>query len=95
MEYDEMTIAKKATNARAYYEVVKTDYIAANASVEAARTDLIEACRDVKKHWLIITLAHRILEKEAAADLAWRRFTHFGVRCDLAEDAARKEVDAA
>jgi hypothetical protein len=95
MKNDKMTIAEKAINARAYYEEVKTEYTAANASVEAAKTDMIEACREVKNHGWIVTLAHRIVEKEAAADLAWRRFTHFGVRCDLAEDAARKEADAA
>ena len=95
MREDAMTLAEKAAIARANYEAVKTDYSAANSAVETAKLDMIEACHDVSKHLWIVCLANRIVENEAAADLQYRRFTHYGIRCDVAEDAARKEADAA
>jgi hypothetical protein len=94
MRDDKMGLAEKAAIARENYESVKIDYSAANAAVESVKREIIEACQDVNKHWRIVTLASRIVEKETAADLQWRRFNFYGVQCDLAEDAARKEADA-
>ena len=85
-----MGLAERAAIARTKYETVKIDYSAANAAVESVKLEIIEACQDVNKYRWIVTLAARILEKEAVADLQWRRSNFYGVRCDLAEDAARR-----